>query len=158
MPSISDLQSYASGAATNAGIDPNVFLWQIGQESSWNPNAQNGNAVGLGQFMPRTANMFGINPRDPYQSLDAAAQYDSQLLNKCGGNYTCALTKYGTLANVPSSVMSKFQNVLSGAVNPATQQQNPGVKATSDSFVSKIAYLLLGVVIIAGAIWTYHKS
>lgn len=155
MPSISDLQSYASDAATNAGIDPNVFLWQIGQESSWNPNAQNGNAVGLGQFMPGTANMFGINPRDPYQSLDAAAQYDSQLLNKCGGDYTCALTKYGTLANVPSSVMNSFQNVLSGAVNPATQ--TAGVKATSDSFIAKIAYLLLGVVIIAGAIWTYRK-
>lgn len=46
-------------------------------------------------------------------------------------------------------------NALSNTVSPATTPTQPA--ATSDGFVAKIAYLGLGVVIIAGAIWTYRK-
>ena len=66
MASLSDLESYATQEAEAAGIPTNLFLWQIGQESSWNPNAQNGNASGIAQFMPGTAAEYGVNTSDPY--------------------------------------------------------------------------------------------
>lgn len=183
---LQSLQSYADSQAAVYGVPTDLFRWQIGQESSWNPNAQNGNATGIGQFMPDTARRFGIDPSNPYQSLTAAAQLDSQLYAQTG-SWQGAMTKYGTLANVPQSVMDKFHSVmqsitenigdttpggtaslmgLSGSLtSPVTQ--NAGTNAsgsnaaltniTPDSFIAKIAYIVLGIVIIAGAIYTYMK-
>jgi hypothetical protein len=54
-----------------------------------------------------------------------------------------------------SGVTGQMSNAVSNAVSPSAKSS--GSTATSDGFVAKIAYLLLGVVIIAGAIWTYRK-
>lgn len=80
-----------------AGINPQFFVAQIGQESAFNPLAQNGNATGIAQFMPTTATQFGVNPTDPVSSLQGAAQYDAQLLQQCNGDYLCVAQKYGTI-------------------------------------------------------------
>lgn len=106
-------QSYADAAAQQYGIPTALFDWQLGQESGWNPNAQNpgSSAQGIAQFTSGTAQQFGIDPGNPYQSIDAAAQYDAQLYNK-SGNWLDALTSYGTLA--PS-------NWAGGASDPGYQ-------------------------------------
>lgn len=61
---------------------PSDILSRIAyQESRYNPNAVNtkSGATGLMQFMPATAKEFGIDPRDPFQSIDAAGRYMAQL-------------------------------------------------------------------------------
>ncbi len=60
-------------------IDRLAFIWQIWQESKYNPNAVSAaGAVGIAQFLPETAASLGIDPRNPTQALDAAARLDSQ--------------------------------------------------------------------------------
>lgn len=91
-------------AAANAyGIPSSLFTAQIGQESSFNPNAQNGNATGIAQFMPGTAASLGVDPTDPISSLYGAAKYDAQLYSQYG-SWQTALQKYGTTAggNAPN--------------------------------------------------------
>jgi hypothetical protein len=163
MASLADLQSYAASVAQEYGIPTSLFEWQIGQESGWNVNAQNGNASGIAQFMPATAAEYGVNTSDPYSSLLGAAQLDANLYNQ-SGNWQTALTQYGTLANVPSSVMQSFQNVMSnlgmptsGTSSSTTAATSPGQVATSDSFITKIAMIILGIVLIGGAIVVYRK-
>ena len=160
MASVSDYQNYAVQQANAYGIPPSLFLWQIGQESGWNPNAQSttSSAGGLGQFINSTAAQFGINKFDPYQSLQAAAQYDA-LLYQQTGSWQGALTKYGTLANAPSSVMQSFQNVMAGiGMGQQTNTATAGQVATSDTFVTKIAMIVLGIVIIGGGLMIYGRG
>src|SRR5215831_13304043 len=78
VPRGGDLQAYARQAARNAGIDPDIFVSQIQAESGFNPTARSGaGALGIAQFMPGTAAGLGVDPSDPYASLDAAARMDA---------------------------------------------------------------------------------
>jgi hypothetical protein len=161
--STSELQQIATQDAENYGVPTSLFLWQIGQESSWNPNAQNGDATGIAQFMPGTAAQFGINASDPVQSLNAAAQYDAQLYSQ-SGNWQTALTSYGTLANAPASVMSAFNSVMNNLGLPTSTTSGSSttgtgtVAATSDSFVSKITFIVLAIVVIAAGLFLLGRK
>jgi soluble lytic murein transglycosylase-like protein len=160
MATITDLQNYAAQMANTYGINPAVFAWQIGQESGWNPNAQNGNATGIAQFMPATAKQYGVNPNDPYSSIAGAAKYDSVLLAQNGGDYTKALTSYGTLAGVPQSVKDAFNSVLGGSGVTGSPTSTGGASSsfggsTIDSWFTRGAIALLALIILAGAIYTY---
>jgi len=93
---------YAAAAAFTSGVPPDLFLAQIQQESGFDPNAFNptgSTATGIGQFIPSTASAIGLDPNDPYASLDAAAQLDTQNYEQ-SGSWLGSLTAYGTL---PSS-------------------------------------------------------
>jgi hypothetical protein len=82
-------------AAQNAGIDPQIFLRQINQESGFeNVNNSSSGATGIAQFMPETARQYGVDPTDPESSLYAAAQMMRDLLNHNGGDYAKALAAY----------------------------------------------------------------
>lgn len=120
----------AINAAQQYGIPQNIFLWQIGQESGWNPNAQNGQAIGIAQIMPQTAQSLGVNPSNPIQSIYGAAQYDAQLYNQ-SGNWQSALTSYGTLANVPQSVITGFNNAANSSGISTANNANLGLLNTS---------------------------
>src|SRR5215471_12886082 len=83
-----DLQDYARQAANRAGIDPDIFVRQIQQESGFNPSARSpAGAIGVAQFMPDTARGLGVDPTDPYASLDAGARLMASNLQKYGGDY-----------------------------------------------------------------------
>lgn len=85
----------AIAAAKRAGIDPNIFVRQIQQESGFNPNARSpAGAEGIAQFMPGTARGLGINPWDPVQALNAAARYMANSLRAYGGDIAKALAAY----------------------------------------------------------------
>ncbi len=87
--------AYAYQAAQNAGIDPNIFVKQINQESGFNPKAQSGaGAMGIAQFMPATAQGLGVDPTNPLASLDGAAKLMSQYVQKYAGDYGKALAAY----------------------------------------------------------------
>lgn len=169
----------AVAAAAQYNVPTNLFLWQIGQESSWNPSAQNGNAIGLGQFMPGTAAQFGIDPSNPTQSLYAAAQYDAQLAAKNGGDWIAALTSYGTLAPsnwIGGTSSQGYQSALAGATSAlggATNSPAPGTGGSgggnplqqiatllSNIFNQpvNIAWVVIGIVLLLGAFLLYGKD
>lgn len=109
-----DLRAYARGAATRAGISPDIFERQIQQESGFDPNAASkAGAIGIAQFMPGTAAGRKVDPHDPLASLEAAAQYDAELLKKYGGSWEKALAAYNAGEG----------HVDSGAANAVETQQ-----------------------------------
>lgn len=94
----SDVKDYA--AIYN--VDPRVMLWQIKVESGGNPNATNEDdknrtgdpSIGLSQFQPKTAKSYGIDPRDPKQSIKGQAMFMRDLLKMFNGDYEKALAGY----------------------------------------------------------------
>lgn len=88
-------KDYAVQMALKYGLDPEIFLNQIRQESAWNPKAVSPKgALGLGQLMPGTAEELGVDPTDPLQNLEGSAKYMRQMLDRFGGNYRLALAAY----------------------------------------------------------------
>lgn len=77
------------------GVDPNVLLLQVGQESSFNRTAVSPKgARGFSQFMPATAKRFGVNVNSVQDSIRGQAQYMAELLSMFGGDYSKALAGY----------------------------------------------------------------
>lgn len=90
-----DLRSYARAVATRYGVDPDIFVKQIQQESGFNPRARSPvGAAGVAQFMPATAAQYGVNVDDPYSSLDGAARHMADNLKANNGDYRFALAAY----------------------------------------------------------------
>ena len=70
-----DWREQARLAAIQAGVDPNLFLRLVQQESGFNPNARSPvGAQGLAQLMPATARELGVDPSDPMQNLAGGAK------------------------------------------------------------------------------------
>jgi hypothetical protein len=62
--------------AREEGIDPDLMLRVIQQESSGNPNAQSKKgAFGYMQLMPATAKELGVDRMDPVQNMRGGARY-----------------------------------------------------------------------------------
>jgi soluble lytic murein transglycosylase-like protein len=103
--------------AAKYGIDPNVAVAQIDQESRFNVNAVSpAGARGIAQFMPATAARFGVsNPFDPNQALEGWGKYMSWLLRRFGGNYSLALAGY----NAGEGNVDRYEGVP-----PFTETQN----------------------------------
>jgi hypothetical protein len=68
-------------AAAQHGVDEGMLTRLLAQESAFAPDVIDGTrrssagAMGIAQFMPGTAQRFGINPLDPAQAIPAAARY-----------------------------------------------------------------------------------
>ncbi|WP_334109215.1 lytic transglycosylase domain-containing protein [Methylobacillus sp.] len=71
-------------AAEKHNVPVAALIAMAHQESRFNPNAYNEEtqATGMFQYIPATAKALGIDPRDPLQSLDAAAMQLRQRLDK----------------------------------------------------------------------------
>lgn len=117
----------AAAAAQKYGLNPNIFVAQINEESGFDPNAvSSAGAIGIAQFMPSTAAALGIDPNDPYQALDAAAKLMAGYVQQYGGNYGAALTAYlGGPGNVPSdgsvpSFATQYVNDILGSAGGGT--------------------------------------
>ena len=93
---MADLRGIAAAAARRYGIDPQIFLRQIQQESGFQPHVvSRAGARGIAQFMPATARSAGINPDNPVQALNAAARMDAANLHKYG-NWRDTLSLYNS--------------------------------------------------------------
>lgn len=69
--------------AREEGIDPDLMLRVIQQESSGNPNAQSKKgAFGYMQLMPGTAKDLGVDRTDPVQNMRGGARYLRQQLDE----------------------------------------------------------------------------
>ena len=88
----------AKQTAVKYGLNEDLFLKQIQQESGFNPNAKShAGAIGLGQIMPATAKGMGIKPeslRDPAINLDTAAKIMQKNLKTYNNDYILALAAY----------------------------------------------------------------
>lgn len=100
---MSEFEDRARYYAEMYGLDPELFVRQIQQESRFDPTIVSpAGAVGLAQIMPATAADpgFGVTPisqdalTDPEQSLRFGAEYMAALLDRYEGNMPLALAAY----------------------------------------------------------------
>lgn len=168
----------ARSAADQYGIPADLFTWQIGQESSWNPLASNGLAQGIAQFIPSTAKAFSVDVNDPVSSIYGAAAYDASLYQKYG-DWGRVLQKYGTVgSSSPASVLEAANEQLaalgaqpisseSGATNDASTSATAGHSVLSilpspndaENFIfgfsfDRLVFVVLGLILIAGGLYT----
>lgn len=89
-----DYRQIAILAAKRYGIDPDVFVRQINQESGFNPSAKSpAGALGIAQIVPKWHP--GVDPYDPVASLNYAAKWMSELYHRYG-SYERALSVYNS--------------------------------------------------------------
>jgi hypothetical protein len=92
---VADWQTEARNAARRVGVDPNLFVELVRQESHGNPNALSPKgAMGYTQLMPATARGLGVDPSNPAQNLLGGAKYLKQQLDAFGGDPRKALAAY----------------------------------------------------------------
>ena len=138
-----ELRALAAQMAERYGLDPEVFVRQIQQESSFNPQARNRRtgATGLGQVMAATAQDpgFGVTPLrdrlDPVENLRFSAEYMAAMLNKYDGDYRLALAAYNAgpgrvdrAGGIPGieETQNYVAKILGGQLRPEPRPANLG--------------------------------
>lgn len=95
-------QQYADAiraAEVKYSLPDGLLARTLYQESRFRPEIINGSvrssagAIGIAQFMPGTARDLGVDPLNPWQSIDGAARYLRQHFNKFG-SWDQALAAY----------------------------------------------------------------
>lgn len=147
--------------ANQWGINPNIALAQIQQESGFNPNRVGAlGERGLGQFMKGTWETYGSgnfdNAFDPATNLDAWGNYMSSLMGTFGGDYIKALTAYnggpghltdpGKYGPPSAAAIAYGQNIYAAA------GFGPGSVVNLDSVTVAPAGLPLWLLLAGGAI------
>jgi hypothetical protein len=123
----------AASYARQYGLDPEIFVRQMVQESGLNPDAVSPKgAVGIAQIMPDTARDpgFGIepisDPRDPEEALRFGAEYMRAMLDRYG-DYGLALAAYNAgpgavdkAGGIPAfqETQNYVANILGGKMQP----------------------------------------
>lgn len=136
-------------AAAKYNVPPQLLYDLIGAESGFKSNAKSSaGAQGLGQFMPATANQFGVNVDDPESSIMGAARYLNYLKQKSGSwqgalggylgdpslkEYSGEKNVYGPALVREAQTLDKTQDVNIVGVGGAgiTSPQEPGTLPTS---------------------------
>lgn len=104
-PTREELIEYARTAAIRNGIDPEIFVRQINQESGFNVSAKSpAGAKGIAQIVPVWHP--GVNVDDPFESLDYAAALMASHFAKYG-DYPRALAAY----NAGGGTVDKYGGV-----------------------------------------------
>lgn len=85
-----------STAARDTGLDPELLLAVVMEESGGNPAAvSEKGAQGLMQLMPATATEVGVaDPTNPAQNIAGGARYLKQMMDRFGGQTSLALAAY----------------------------------------------------------------
>lgn len=131
-----DYRAAAAEIAQKYGIDPEMFVRQIQQESGFDPNAKSSaGALGLAQLMPGTALDMGVLRIDPLQNLEGGAKYMRMLLDRYNGDYRLALAAYNAgMGNVDKAggipafpETQNYVNAIYGSQPNTTQQGGPAV-------------------------------
>lgn len=91
-----EVQSLAGQAANREGLDPDLLLNVMRQESGFRPCAVSAKgAMGLMQLMPATAGDLGVvDSFDPSENVSAGAKFLKQLLSRYNGDVFKAVSAY----------------------------------------------------------------
>lgn len=142
--------AYAQAMALQYGVPWQLFYNQIMNESGFDPGAYNSTsgATGIAQIIPTTAAGWGVNPSDPYASLEAAAKAMAGYFQSYG-NWQDALVAYnagprwaGTpYANLPTETQNYITRILGSGATAAPSSTSAaaaaaaGVPTSYDPFV-----------------------
>ena len=128
----------AASYARAYGLDPEIFVRQMMQESGLNPDAVSPKgAVGIAQIMPDTARDpgYGVrpieDPTDPEEGLRFGAEYMRAMLDEFGGDYKLALAAYNAGAGAVKKAggvppFQETQNYVNAILGGAMQPDVPG--------------------------------
>lgn len=129
---MADWRTTARRTAQRYGLDPDVFVRQIQQESGGRDVRSPAGAQGPAQFMPGTARSVGLTPTTVHQlgpSLNAAAKLMKGYVDRYG-SYRDALVAYNAgPGRVGGALPAETQNYLKtilGGRTPSTR----GVRST----------------------------
>ena len=115
-----------AAAEQRYNLPTNLLARLIHQESRYRDDIITGKtkspagALGIAQFMPATARQFGINPLNPWESIDAAGRYLKQLYGQFG-RWDKALASYNWgqgnvsrkgLDRAPTETKNYFSQIL----------------------------------------------
>jgi soluble lytic murein transglycosylase-like protein len=105
-------------------LDANMLVAIVTVESRWHTHAvSRAGAIGLGQLMPGTAALLGVDPHNPAQNLSGAARYLRGLMERFGSHhYDLVLAAYNA---GPEAVESY------GGIPPYDETQHYVVKVMS---------------------------
>ncbi|MCI1945613.1 lytic transglycosylase domain-containing protein [Clostridium luticellarii] len=92
----SNIDEAVEKASRKYGVDKDLIMAVIKQESGFNPEARSSaGAEGLMQLMPGTASSLGVtDPYDIDQNVDAGTEYLRNMLNMYGNSRELALAAY----------------------------------------------------------------
>lgn len=131
-----DYEKAARKAAQKYGIDPEVFVRQLRQESGLRPGlTSSAGAQGIAQFIPSTAKAYGVNLGDGRVSddLDGAARYMRDNLDRTGEDYAAALSIYNSgrpdAYKDPDFAGGQTYNYVRNILGGAKPAKTPKVKA-----------------------------
>jgi hypothetical protein len=128
---MANYRAAARRAARRYGLDPRVFVRQIQQESGFDPSAVSpAGATGIAQIMPATARGWGVNPRDPIASLNAAAKNMARYVKQYG-SYENALRAYNAgpgaiQASKGYAETNNYVRTILGGRSPSTKGVSAG--------------------------------
>lgn len=129
---VNGLASCIIDTAQKYNLSALAIVAQLKAESNFNPSVTSyAGACGIAQFMPDTAQGFGINPWDVGESIDGQCQYMSNLMNEFG-DYSLAWAGYNAGGNAvksyggipPYSETQNYVSKLSLIVGDLTQRYN----------------------------------
>lgn len=131
-----DYQAEARRIAQEVGLDPDLFVRVIAQESGFRPDAISPKgAIGLSQLMPGTAQDLGVNPQDPIQNLYGGARYLKQQIDTFGdpmlglAAYNAGpgnVRKYGGIPPFEET-QNYVQSIMGGNVGSTAPMQNNSI-------------------------------
>ena len=145
----------AASYARRYGLDPEIFVRQMMQESGLNPDAVSPKgAVGIAQIMPGTARDpgYGVtpvtDPTDPEEALRFGAEYMRAMLDKYG-DYGLALAAYNAgpgavdeAGGIPP--FQETQNYVASILGGTMQPDVPGGLSMGVSGTMPSEELMLG--------------
>ena len=129
-----EISGLVKRVAREEGVDENLFLGLVYQESRFNPCAKSGvGAIGLAQLMPDTAKELGVDPHNIEQNLRGGARYLKQQLKRFNGNANLALAAY----NAGAGNVKKYGGIppfkeTQGYVRNITQKWTPAFGGSKD--------------------------
>ncbi|EKS6335788.1 lytic transglycosylase domain-containing protein [Enterobacter hormaechei] len=145
-----ELFKTVSAKNDEAGLPGGLLPAVAETESSWNPKAFNSSgAAGLFQFIPDTANRYGLTAQDRYdpeKSASAAAQYFQDNLKRYGGDIAKSLAQYngGNAAVTSDGNLSLKKETVDYLLKilPQVQgglEQHPGIRQKLETASSTLA-------------------
>jgi hypothetical protein len=132
----SEFDPIFQAAGQRFGVSPSELKLRAVAESGLDPNASSGQADGIMQISPAKAKELGIDPKDPAQAINAAAQLLARYQSSAGGDMSKVDQMYyggedakswGPNTNQYAANLGAVRGALTGASvpNPGDPQVNP---------------------------------